>query len=78
MSKQRRYTIILYPEPEEGGYSVIVPALPGCATQGDTLEEAIAMAKDAIALYIEDLEKHGEAVPEEEEHPQAITISVAA
>ena len=75
---ERRYTIILHPDPDEGGYTVTVPALPGCVTEGDTLEEAIAMAKDAIALYVSDLEAHGEPVPEEREHPQALTISVAA
>jgi predicted RNase H-like HicB family nuclease len=45
---EREYTIILDPDEEEGGYTVTVPALPGCVTQGDTLEEAIAMARDAI------------------------------
>ena len=70
-----RYTIILQPEPEEGGYSVTVPFLPGCQTQGETLEEAIAMAKEAIELHIEGLLAHGEALPEEWEHPQAITLS---
>ena len=74
----RRYTIILYPEPEEGGYSVIVPSLPGCVTQGETLEEAIAMAKEAISLHIDGLIAEGLPVPEEREHPQAITIDVAA
>jgi antitoxin HicB len=76
--RERRYTIILHPDPEEGGYTVTVPALPGCVTEGDTLEEAIAMAKDAIALYVSDLQAHGEPVPEEREHPQALTISVTA
>ncbi len=47
------YTIILHPDPEEGGYTVTVPALPGCVTQGESLEEAIAMAKDTIRLYVE-------------------------
>ncbi len=73
-----RYTIILEPEPEEGGYSVRVPALPGCNTQGDTFEDAVAMAKDAIALYIESLRAHGEPIPEETERPQAIVVDVAA
>src|SRR5437588_11535414 len=50
-----QYTIILHPDTEEGGYTVTVPALPGCVTQGETLEEAIAMAKDAIRLHIEGL-----------------------
>ncbi len=34
----RKYTIILEPDPEEGGYTVIVPAQPGCVTQGETVE----------------------------------------
>lgn len=73
-----KYTIILEPDPEEGGYTVTVPSLPGCVTQGETREEAIAMAKDAIRLFIETLVENGESVPEEREHPQAITVSVAA
>ncbi|HZU03142.1 MAG TPA: type II toxin-antitoxin system HicB family antitoxin [Ktedonobacteraceae bacterium] len=78
MISQRHYTIILHPDPEEGGYTVTVPALPGCITQGETMEEAIAMAKDAIRLHIESLIADGEPVPEEHEHPQAIIIDVAA
>ncbi len=73
-----QYTIILQPDIEEGGYTVTVPALPGCVTQGETLEEAIAMAKDAIRLHVETLKAYGEVVPEEREHPQAIIINVAA
>ncbi len=76
--REYRYTIILQPDPEEGGYTVTVPALPGVVTQGESVEEAIAMAKDAIHLHIESLIADGEPVPEEREHPQAITISVAA
>lgn len=74
----RRYTIILYPDAEEGGYTVTVPALPGCVTQGETIEEAIAMGKDAIQLYIETLLAEGLPVPEEQEHLQAIIVGVAA
>lgn len=73
-----KYTIILEPETEEGGYTVTVPSLPGCVTQGETIEEAVAMAKDAIRLFVETLIENGEPVPEEREHPQAIVVSVAA
>ncbi len=76
--KEYQYTIILDPDPEEGGYTVTVPALPGCVTQGETIEEAIAMAKDAIHLYIETLIADGEPVPQETEHPQALIVKVAA
>lgn len=76
--RKREYTIVLIPEPEEGGYSVVVPSLPGCVTQGETIEEAIAMAQDAIAGWITVAEKHGEPIPEETQHPISVTISVAA
>lgn len=61
---QRTYRILLTPE-EEGGFSVSVPSLPGCFTQGETIEEAIEMAKEAISLYIESLEADGESVPDD-------------
>ncbi|WP_255331810.1 type II toxin-antitoxin system HicB family antitoxin [Methanocalculus taiwanensis] len=38
----------------EGGYTITVPTLPGCVTFGETIEEAIKMAKEAIELYLED------------------------
>lgn len=75
---KRKYTIVLYPEPEEGGYSVVVPALPGCFTQGETVEECIERAKEAIALHIEGLIADGEPVPEDEEGAQVIHITIDA
>lgn len=44
----------IFEEEKEGGYSVWVPDLPGCTSQGETLEEAIANIKEAISLYLED------------------------
>jgi len=61
--KPLSYRILLRKE-HEGGYTV--PSLPGCVTFGDTLEEGIEMAKEAIQLYIESLKEHGEPVPTEE------------
>ncbi len=78
LMSEYRYTIILNPDIDEGGYTVTVPSLPGCVTQGETLEEAIAMARDAIRLHIESLIEDGQPVPEEQEHLQAIVINVAA
>jgi predicted RNase H-like HicB family nuclease len=72
-----QYTVFLDPDPETGAHTVTVPALPGCITQGDTLEDAIAMAKEAISLHIEGLPADGQPVPRETERPQAITVSVA-
>ena len=74
----RKYTIILEPDAEEGGFAVTVPTLPGCITQGETIEQCIERAREAIAGYIKSLEMAGEPVPVETERPQAITIDVAA
>lgn len=75
---ERSFTVLLEPDPDDGTYTVTVPALPGIVTQGDSIDEAIAMAKDAIALHIEGLIAHGEPVPEERVQPQLVTIRVAA
>ena len=48
------YRILLGKE-SEGGFTVTVPSLPGCITFGETLEEAMSMAREAIELYIESL-----------------------
>jgi predicted RNase H-like HicB family nuclease len=76
-SPVRTYSIVVDPDPE-GGYTVTVPALPGCITQGETIDECIANAKEAIALYLEDLTASGEPVPEEKERPQLLQVTVAA
>ena len=49
------YTVVLDKDTEEGGYTVTVPALPGCITEGDTVEESLEMVKDVIAGYLEAL-----------------------
>lgn len=51
-----QYDAVLEKE-EDGGYSVWVPDLPGCATQGNNLEQAIENAKEAIELYLEDADQ---------------------
>ncbi len=58
VTHQYRYTVLFEPA-EEGGYVVTCPALPGLVTEGNTLEEARAMAVDAIRGYLESLAKDG-------------------
>lgn len=53
-----KFTVILEPE-EVGGYSVVCPALPGCASQGETLEEALANIREAILGVLTVRRKHG-------------------
>jgi len=57
--KELSFRIVLRPEPE-GGYTVIVPSLPGCITYGESIEEAKKMAEDAINAYLKSMKKHGE------------------
>jgi predicted RNase H-like HicB family nuclease len=59
-----KYTVLLEPE-ADGGYVVSVPALPGCISQGDTREQALANIREAIALYVEDCLDAGDPVPTE-------------
>jgi predicted RNase H-like HicB family nuclease len=60
---QYTYKIMLQKEPE-GGYTVVVPALPGCITYGENEDEAPAMAKEAIDIYLEELQSRGEPFPD--------------
>lgn len=72
------YTVIPESDEEEGGYTVTMPASPCCITQGDSLEEAVEMAKDAIGLYLEELKERGEPIPVETLPPQTIEVRVDA
>lgn len=63
--KSFKYHVIFRPEPE-GGFTAIVPSLPGCVTYGTDLLEAKNMALDAISGYIESLKKHHEPVPSDD------------
>jgi len=76
-AKRATYTVIIQPEsdPEFKGYhNAMVPALPGCFTYGATRDEAIQNVREAIELYLEDLEANGEPIPEE--HIETIGIEI--
>ena len=60
MSMTYTYRIIL--EPDEGGFHASVPALPGCHTWGKTIDEARAMVRDAIDVYLRSLVADGEKI----------------
>jgi len=65
MRKNFRYNVIFRPE-SEGGFTAIVPSLPGCITYGKDLKEARKMVMDAIKGYIASLKKHKEYIPTDE------------
>jgi predicted RNase H-like HicB family nuclease len=61
-SKTLSYSVF-YEQAPEGGYVAFVPVLPGCHTQGETLEETERNVKEAIAVYFESLAAHGDGIP---------------
>jgi antitoxin HicB len=69
---------VFYEQAPEGGYVAVVPALPGCHTQGEDLEETERNVKEAIALYVESLVAHGEVIPQERRSFQGrVTVPVS-
>ena len=56
------FKVMLEPDEESGGYVVTCPSLPGCYSQGETIDEAIANIKEAILLCLEDMQAHNEKI----------------
>ncbi len=61
----RRYAVLLISDSQIGGYTVTVPALPGCITEGESIDEALANAEEAIQCHVQGLQLGGLPVPEE-------------
>jgi predicted RNase H-like HicB family nuclease len=78
----RTYSVLLAWDEDVGGYNVSVPALPGCYTQGDTVEEALDHAREAITGFLKVLAMDGEEIPVETRpavvHQVEIPAEVAA
>ncbi len=60
------YTILIH-KAEEGGFWAEVPALPGCYSQGETVEETISNTREAIELHISCMKEDGEEIPGDSE-----------
>lgn len=67
------YPAVFHPEHEDGGFSVFFPDLVGCYTQGDTLEEAVAMAEDALGIYLYTMQEENKPVPKPFTNPPELT-----
>jgi antitoxin HicB len=74
--KTLNLTVVMTPD-VTGGYVVTCPALPGLVTEGDTLEEARALATDAIQGYLESLKKDGSPIPSGESITELLAVEVA-
>jgi len=64
--RSMEYSVLVH-KAEEGGFWVEVAALPGCYSQGETVEEALENVKEAIALYLEALREEGRDIPKDED-----------
>ena len=74
---QKEHTFSLAIEQHEGGYLAYFPALPGCNTWDTTYEAAVKNAEEALALYLQTLAEHGDAIPEETAHePVSLGVTV--
>lgn len=73
--KVLKYTVIFEPA-EEGGYTVSVPTLPGCVSEGDSFEEAVKMIKDAMKGYLAVLKKEKLEIPKAETDIVVTQVSV--
>ena len=72
-----RYTAVLERE-ADGGYHGSCPALPGCHSQGETVEEVLVNMQEAIAVYIESLKAHNEPVPVEDLLIKSMEVAIPA
>ena len=74
-----RYVVVLKPtsHEDEVGYTVTVPALPGCITEGDTVEEALLNAKEAIQAYVMSLKDRGLPIPPSDEVVTSLEVEVS-
>ena len=79
-AKTFTYTIVIDRDPDAGGFVATCPALPGVVTEGETIEETLRMAKDAVQGYLESLQKDGLPIPTEQEplvSPVTVQLSPA-
>jgi predicted RNase H-like HicB family nuclease len=72
-----RYTAIFEAQPD-GGYHAFCPALVGCHSEGDTLDESIANLREAVTVYLESLQAHGEPLPIEDILIQPLEVAIPA
>lgn len=67
---------VVFEKQEVGGYTVTVPSLPGCISEGDTFEEAEANISESITAYLESLAKDGEDIPQTDSNTFIAQVSV--
>ena len=72
-----RYTVLLYEDPVEGLFGAVVPELPGCVSQGETLDETLTNIREAIEGHLVSMAAHGEEIPREIGSPIIATVEIS-
>jgi len=75
MTRTMSYKVILEPA-EEGGYTVYVPSLPGCVSEGDTYQEALDNIREAIQGWLEVAREFGDEIPASDVITEAVEVSL--
>lgn len=70
-----QYSVVVH-EAEEGGFWVEVPALPGCYSQGESVEETLGNVREAIELYLETLRDEGRDTPQDADVVFQVSVAV--
>ncbi len=75
--EKRVYTVVVH-KAEEGGFWTEVPALPGAGSQGETVDEAVALTKEAVELMLESLAEDGKPIPDDTDPIESLSqVTVA-
>ncbi len=69
-----KFKVLIVEDEEDGGYNVSCPAMRGCHSQGETIEEALTNIKEAIEAYLESLQKDELPIPHD---PQILEVEVS-
>jgi predicted RNase H-like HicB family nuclease len=67
--------VIIYPDREDGGWVAEVPSLPGCVSDGQTVQEAISNVRDAIEAWLETARAHGDPVPDDPHDVRLVDVA---
>ena len=70
-----QYSVVVH-QAEEGGFWVEVPALPGCYSQGESLEETLENVREAISLYLEVIRDQGQDTPQDADVVYQVSVAV--
>ena len=76
MGRSRTFALVIEPPEEAGGYFAYFPSLPGCHTWGDTYQQAVLRAEEALLGYLEALSVSGQQIPAQDRTTREVSLGV--